>query len=69
MARSKPAVMPTTEHGHGFRCPVCKIALEVVKTRKKATGIVYRIRECSVCGRLQRTEERPKGAISDPIPD
>lgn len=42
----------------GFRCPNCETELRVVITRKRATGIIARRRECPSCGQRVTTVER-----------
>lgn len=48
---------------HGFKCPECGITLAVIRTKRVGKGIVRRVRECPVCGHLQRTVERTDGHL------
>ncbi len=48
---------------HGFKCPTCDIMLTVIRTKRVGKGVVRRVRECSVCGHLQRTVERTDGSL------
>ena len=44
----------------GFVCPRDGAALHVQFTRRSAKGVIYRIRECPLCGFLEITEERKR---------